>query len=227
MTQSSNISRRRKSALQEGNAEYVAKRAELVSVAAQLFKDNGYQSTTLADIGKIVGLDRATMYYYVGSKEELFRECIKDGVASNISMCEKIAGDANLTPPERLRKVFEQLMQAYEDNYPHMFVYIQEQMHQVTHQSNPWAQEILRQTRRFEKITIDLIKQSIDQGFFRKDVSPTLAANALFGMFNWTHRWHRPNGAVKAADISKAFCDIFFAGMDRRPARGRASSASR
>ena len=70
MTKVSNISRRRRSAQSDGGADYVAKRTELLRIAARLFKEQGYQSTRLVDIAKEAGLDRATVYYYVGSKEE-------------------------------------------------------------------------------------------------------------------------------------------------------------
>ena len=79
MTQSSNISRRRKSALEDGSSDYLAKRAELVEIAGRQFKNNGFRATTLAEIGHKAGLDRATVYYYFGSKEELFRECLRVG----------------------------------------------------------------------------------------------------------------------------------------------------
>ena len=80
MTKPSNISKRRETALKEGSSDYLAKRAELVEIAAGQFKQSGYRATTLAEIGRKAGLDRATVYYYFGSKEELFREILRTGV---------------------------------------------------------------------------------------------------------------------------------------------------
>src|SRR3546814_105209 len=87
MIKASNISKRRSSALKEGSAEYLAKRAELLAIAANQFKTKGYRSAKLAEIGLKAGLDRATVYYYFGSKEELFRECLRSGVEANIKQC--------------------------------------------------------------------------------------------------------------------------------------------
>ncbi len=80
MNQKSNISRRRKSALNEGGAKYKAKRDKLIRVAADLFKEQGYNTTTLNDIAAHAGLDRASVYYYVGNKEEFFRDAVRGGV---------------------------------------------------------------------------------------------------------------------------------------------------
>src|SRR3546814_5940560 len=120
MAQSSNISRRRKTALEDGSTDYLAKRAELVEIAGRQFKNNGFRATTLAEIGHKAGLDRATVYYYFGSKEELFRECLRVGVDDNINECERIANDPVLTTAERMRVVIKQTMSPYDQHYPHI-----------------------------------------------------------------------------------------------------------
>src|SRR3546814_11519379 len=118
MIKASNISKRRSSALKEGSAEYLAKRAELLAIAANQFKTKGYRSAKLAEIGLKAGLDRATVYYYFGSKEELFRECLRSGVEANIKQCVRIFEESSRTASERLKDIMEQLMRAYSDNFP-------------------------------------------------------------------------------------------------------------
>ncbi len=213
MGQSSNISRRRQSALQEGSADYLAKRAELVEIAGRQFKAHGFKATTLAEIGHKAGLDRATVYYYFGSKEELFRECVRLGVDANIARCDAIFADKSRSAAERLRAVIQQLMSAYDHYYPHMYVYIQEEMSRITGEKSVWAQRILSQTRTFERIVLGLVSELIESGEMRKDIPVTVAANAIFGMLNWTHRWYQPGGAHPADQVSAAFADIFFEGM--------------
>ncbi len=213
MGQSSNISRRRASALEEGSADYLAKRAELVEIAGKQFKANGFKATTLSEIGRKVGLDRATVYYYFGSKEELFRECVRVGVEANISECERIFADKVRPASERLRAIIQQLMAAYDQYYPHLYVYIQEEMSRITGEQSVWAQRIASQTRTFERIVFSLVSEQIERGEMRRDIPVKVAANAIFGMLNWTHRWYQPGGSVPADQISAAFADIFFDGM--------------
>ena len=216
MGQSSNISRRRASALEEGSSDYLAKRDELVEIAGRQFKAHGFKATTLAEIGRKVGLDRATVYYYFGSKEELFRECVRVGVEANISECERIFADKARPASERLRAIIQQLMAAYDHYYPHMYVYIQEEMNRITGEQSVWAQRIASQTRTFERIVLSLVSELIERGEMRGDIPVTVAANAIFGMLNWTHRWYQPGGSVPADQISAAFADIFFDGMKAR-----------
>jgi hypothetical protein len=58
-----------------------------------------------------------------------------------------------------------------------------------------------------------LIKQAIKEGRFGHELRPELAANALFGMVNWTHRWFKPSDRLTALDISDTFWAIFADGM--------------
>ena len=216
MVKASNISKRRESALKEGSADYLAKRDELVRIAAQQFKQSGYRATTLAEIGHKAGLDRATVYYYFGSKEELFREILRTGVDQNIRECVKISQNDKLDSLEKLQAIVQQLMKAYDEHYPHMYVYIQEEMDRIASEKSVWAQELAGQTRKLEKIVMGLISETIAAGKMRDDIPVSIAANAIFGMLNWTHRWYQPGGAHSADEVSRSFAKIFLDGMKPR-----------
>ncbi len=209
----SNISRRRRSAQVDGSADYAAKRAELLKIAAGLFKEQGFQATKLADIAQAAGLDRATVYYYVGSKEELFQETVESVLDANIAAADALAGDPSLRAIERLHGIFVTLMTSYEEEYPATFVYIQEQMHQVQAQETAWAQEILKKTRSFDQMLLGFIREAISEGDLRNDIPARLVENALFGMLNWTHRWFVPGRGMTGRQVAEAFWTIFTSGM--------------
>lgn len=213
MSKVSNVSRRRRSALTKGGADYTAKREELVRIAAKLFKEQGYQSTKLLDIAQAAGLDRATVYYYVGSKEELFREAVEGVLDANLAEAQRLLEDASLSWADRLHAIYVRLMVSYEENYPATFVYIQEQMHQVGSEETVWAQEIMKKTRRFDQMLLGFIREAIASGELRSDIPPRLVEHALFGMLNWTHRWFTPGGPMTGLDIADAFWSIFMNGM--------------
>jgi AcrR family transcriptional regulator len=217
VTKVSNISRRRSSAKLDGSADYTAKREELVRIAARLFKEMGFQSTTLADIAREAGLDRATVYYYVGSKEELFRETVDGVLETNMREAERLIADPSLTWLTRLHAIFVKLMISYEENYPATFVYIQEQMHQIANEETAWAQETLKKTRRYDEMLMMCIREAIADGELRPDIPPRLVENALFGMLNWTHRWFTPGGSMSGQAVAEAFWSIFIGGMQRQP----------
>ena len=221
MTQLSNISRRRQSARSDGSADYAAKREELVQIAARLFKENGFQPTRIADIANAAGMDRATVYYYIGSKEELFRELIEDVLTGAMADGERLMADPSLSWLERLHAIFVLLMVSYERNYPATFVYIQERMHQIQTEKTDWAQAIIVKARAFDQILLTFIKEAIDNGELRNDIPPRIVENALFGMLNWTHRWFVPGRGLTGEQVAEDFWLIFFGGM--KPSRPKQS----
>ena len=139
-------------------------------VAAKLFAEQGYHSTKLADIARAVGLDRATIYYYAGSKEELFHEAVEGVLSAAIHAATELKSNPSLRSIERLHAIFVALMVSYEENYPATFVYIQEQMHQLGSQETAWAQEIMKKTRAFDKMLLDFIRGAMDEGDLRNDI---------------------------------------------------------
>jgi AcrR family transcriptional regulator len=215
MKERSKISSRRKSILAGGKAKYKNTRDEIVKAASNVFRQKGYKSTTLTDIAEEAGVERATLYYYVGGKEELFREAVQDVVDKNAAEALRVSRDSSLTPGEKLEYLVHWLMSSYEEHYPHLYVYIQEEMHQVTGDTSEWGKNMVKHTKRWEAIVIKLIEEGIEQGEFRSDVPPLLLANSLFGMFNWTHRWFKP-GKRSAKEIATAFCKVFFQGVQVR-----------
>lgn len=49
------------------------RRSELIATAQQLFYSKGYESTSVSDIVKAVGVAQGTFYYYFDSKTEMRR----------------------------------------------------------------------------------------------------------------------------------------------------------
>ena len=211
--QPSRISRRRSAALAEGGRDYNARRHELIRIAADVFRAKGYAASTLLDIANELGTDRASLYYYVGSKEELFQACISQAVGANIARAREIAA-AGLTPRERLIQLIELLINSQVEHYPYLYVYIQEDMRQVAGEEAAWAIDMVEQTRRFERYFTEAIADGALAGVFRPDLSTTLIANTLFGMTQWTHRWFVPGGKYTAQDLIDTFVTIFFSGVD-------------
>src|ERR1041384_2696006 len=48
-------------------------RERILDSAEQLFAEKGYEETSLADVGRLAGVSRATPGYFYGSKAELHR----------------------------------------------------------------------------------------------------------------------------------------------------------
>lgn len=59
-----------------------SRRAELVRTAARLFRDQGYERTTVRDLGNAVGLQSGSLFYHFRTKEEILVAVMALGITS-------------------------------------------------------------------------------------------------------------------------------------------------
>jgi AcrR family transcriptional regulator len=206
----SGIDARRKAALKEGSAGYLARREEIIRVAANVFRQRGFESATLLDVANTLGTDRASLYYYVGSKEELLQEIVRHALKNVVDVAETIKRSRKSTP-EKIKALIESMVGNYVDNYPHMSIYT-EDLGRIARQDSKWAVDVIDQTRRYEAVVRAVLAKGQRDATLRADVPLDLAVLSLFGMINWMHRWYRPELEYDAAQIANTFTQIFLDG---------------
>jgi AcrR family transcriptional regulator len=210
----SNIARRRAAARGSGSAEYLERRREMVLAASGVFKERGFRGTTLKQVAEAMGVDRASLYYYVSSKEELFQEIVSEAVMINLRTAREIRDD-NAPAPEKLRRLIESLMDSYAEFYPVFYVLIQENLAHVAPERGAWAQRMRRVNREYEQIVTGIIEEGQREGILRDTAPAWFLAYGLIGMVGWTNRWFNPaDSPVDAHEIGSAFADILLVGLE-------------
>lgn len=72
------------------------KKKEILKAASNCFAHYGYDKTTLDDIGRMVGLNKASLYHYCKNKESIFTEVIfleaEEFINNLLSEVEKVDG---------------------------------------------------------------------------------------------------------------------------------------
>ena len=209
----SNIARRRAAARDDGRTGYVDRRRGIVTAAAGVFKERGFRGTTLSHIAEAMGSDRASLYYYVGSKEEVFHEIVSDAVHLNLATASAIR-DGDGSAPDKLRRLINGLMVSYAEYYPVLYVLIQENLNHVGPEDTEWAEEMKRVNREYERVLIDIIQAGQDEGTLRASAPAWLLAYGMIGMVAWSNRWFNPNDSPVGADeIGAVFADTLLAGL--------------
>lgn len=209
----SGIGRRRAAARDEGSPAYQERRAEIVRAAAGLFQKNGFRGTKLSDIGEALNLDRASLYYYIGNKEELFHEVVGGAVEANVTAAEQILHGPG-TAPEKLRTLITGLMVSYAENYPFLYVYIQENLSTVSPDRSAWSREMRRLNKRYENAVVAIVQAGLDEGTLRTGTPAWVVAYGIIGMVAWSNRWFNPNeSAVPAEEIGAAYARALLEGL--------------
>lgn len=215
----SGIGQRRAAAQADGGAAYQERRREIVNAAAEVFRDKGLRGTSLNDVAERLSTDRASLYYYVGSKDELFHEVVHEAAEANVRAAEEIvAGDA--PAPEKLRALVKSTMASYGRHFPFLFVYIQENLSQVPNPKTEWSKKAKTINKRYDAAIVAMIQQGLDEGSIMPVASARVLAYGIIGMMNWTHRWFKHDDALSAEEIGESYAQMVLGGLaTRRPRR--------
>jgi TetR/AcrR family transcriptional regulator, cholesterol catabolism regulator len=209
----SDIGRRRGKALKKGSETYQERRNEIAKAAAQVFNEKGYSNTNLADIAEAMGMDRATLYYYVSNKQELFDEVVREASERNIAAAEAARFSAD-PPLEKLRTVVTELMTSYAATYPLLYVYLRENLSHVDPERTEWSKYMRNLSHRFEDAVIAIVQEGIDDGTIRPLASARVLAFGVIGMVGWTNRWFVPDRSPESAEvIGNAFAEMALKGL--------------
>ncbi|MEU0482583.1 TetR/AcrR family transcriptional regulator [Streptosporangium sp. NPDC006013] len=211
---SSQIGRRRQAALSGGRDGYKERRKKLIDAAASVFREKGYGAASLGDVANALGTDRASLYYYVSSKEELFHAVVFQAAEDNVVRAEAIR-DGDLPVARKLAALVRELMLSYEKHYPYLFVYIQEKMSMFgpEEEGSEWTADMWDLNRRYEDVVLAVVQQGLDEGVFKALATPRVLSYGVIGMVNWSHRWFRPEGSVTAREVGDAFAEIVLKGL--------------
>jgi acetyl esterase len=219
----SNIGRRRAAAAEGRRENYHDRRAEIVDAAVVLFRERGYRRTSLSDIAEAIGTERASLYYYFSSKEEILNEAVTPVVLRNTAVVEELR-DSLEPVPQKLRALIVGLLTSYAEHFPLLFLYLEENLSHVAKSREGWAAEMQAVNRRYAAALEAIIQEGIADGSLRALADPRILANGLMGTVSWTHRWFNPqHSSTDAASIGEAYADLLLGGLvtgDDAPAHG-------
>lgn len=200
----SDIARRRMERRLASGRKSDARWREVLDGAARVFQRLGYPQTTLEDIAAEVGINRATLYYYVGTKEELLVSLLHKPIEAMRERLEEIVG-RDLSARDKLAEALRSYVSAMQER-PELFIFVGENIHKVM--SGQEAEDIQRNADRWGRLLADVIAEGAKAGEFRDDLDPQVATLGIVGMFNWTYRWFDPAGPKRLAEFGETFIDM-------------------
>lgn len=213
--QDSDIARRRMERRLASGRKSDARWQEILDGAARVFQERGYPQATLEDVANEVGINRATLYYYVGTKEELLVSLLHQPIEAMRAGLEEIVA-RDLPAPEKLAEALRAYVSAMARR-PELFIFVGENIHKVM--AGREAADIQQNADRWGRLLASVIAEGARAGDFRDDIDPQLATLAISGMFNWIYRWYNPGGSRSLPELGEVFIDMALASLSPAAAR--------
>jgi AcrR family transcriptional regulator len=194
-----------------------SRRHQLVRASARLFREKGYDATSVRDIARATGMQSGSWVYHFATKQDILTAVMEQGLLDALARIEAVA--ARDLPP---RRKFAALVRAHLDtilapgqDFVPVLLYEWRSL-------EPGArQRVLVPLQRYEQIwgdAIHAVQRSGDwQGESRID------RLLLFGALNWMARWYSPDKSLGIEALARE-CVRFFL---RTPAPARFTSAPR
>jgi AcrR family transcriptional regulator len=183
-------------------------REDILDAAAQIFRQKGFHATSMQDIADLVGLQKASLYHHIASKQEILLALLDQALDLLIEDLAEVAS-SDRPPSEKLRQAIHTYVRRLSDHADLAAVLLLEYRYL---DDELLARHIERRDR-FESIWRGLLAEGIDQGDFRR-ISPAVAGFALLGIQNWMITWYRPSGSLEPDQIADLFAEVYLEGVD-------------
>lgn len=185
------------------------KQEEILRAASQLFEQKGYAATSVQDIADRVGLQKASLYYYVDSKEEILFRIAREAINAFNDELERIV-NMGQSPSETLRRAIAAHLEAVANNREVMTVFLRE-----SYALPAEKQEIIhKESDRYTRLMQDIVVRGMAAGEFRP-VDTTMVVMAILGACNWFYRWYDPQGRLSPQGIAAIFADLILTGLQK------------
>jgi AcrR family transcriptional regulator len=175
--------------------EDAGRRAQLVRESARLFREKGYDATSVRDIAAATGLQSGSWVYHFRTKQDILAAVMEEGLQQALERIEAIARE-QLAPREHFRALLrthlDTLLGPGQDFIP-VLLY---EWRSLESQQRP---RVVALQKRYEAVWEEVITQLQRSGDW---ALPTRVDRLLmFGALNWIAHWYRPRGALDVVQL--------------------------
>jgi len=185
--------------------ERSTRKQQIEEQATALFKTKGYTASGMRDLAQILGIEAASLYSHIKSKEEILQKiCFKMADAFFLAI-EQVDESS---PEQQLSAAIKAHFKVISENIDASAVFFNE----WRHLSEPHLTEFLAMRTRYEQYFIEIIHQGIKCRLFRP-IDEKFAMMIILSSINWTHRWYRPTGNMSVDEIGDHLYELLINGL--------------
>lgn len=185
----------------------INKRQIILDEAAKLFKLKGFGGTSMRDLAGEVGMEAASMYNHIKSKDEILEHLcfhVSNTYIVQLAEVERMPG----TNGEKLRELLRR----------HINLMLEDGA-AVSVANNDWKyltdgklEQFKAARKQYEKGFAALIESGIAAGEFQP-VNASVALFTILSAVRWVELWYRPGRGVTAQELEEDIMTILLNGL--------------
>jgi AcrR family transcriptional regulator len=186
------VKKARRKAAQNGN-----RRGDLLRVCARLFREKGFDGTSIRDISHAAGMHSGSPFYHFKTKQEMLVAVMGQGLEEGLRHLEAVAA-LKLPPAEKFRKLVRAHLETLCGD-GHDFIPVMLYDWRSLTPAN--RRGVISLKDRYDALWQKVTDELQAEGIMRGDAQ--LARLFTFGVLNWTARWYRAGGRKSLDEIAE------------------------
>ena len=175
------------------------RRADLIRVAARLFREKGFDGTTIRDIAHAVGMRSGSPFYHFANKHELLMAVMEEGLRLGLNRTEEALAEASLPAAERLHRLVRTHYGILHDTGSD---FIPVMLYDWRSLPSQYKRRIIELKDRYDAIWQRTLDDLHAQGMLRADAK--LARLMILGAINFSATWYRAKPrSAKRVDLDE------------------------
>ncbi len=181
----------------------------ILKTAARLFREKGFGGSSMRDLAEQVGMEAASLYYHIGSKDEILEKICFDIACTYISHLDEIEqSEENYL--DKLKSLIRLHVRMMITNGPEVSV----TNHDWKYLNNPKLSEFKELRKRYENRLEVLVENGIDAGELA-EVNPAIAVYTMLSSLRWIEFWWKPQRGISAKELENSIITILLNGLEK------------
>ncbi|MGQ7274270.1 TetR/AcrR family transcriptional regulator [Marinobacter sp. V034] len=165
-------------------------RGRLLREAARLFRDKGYERTTVRDLAAAIGIQSGSLFHHFRTKEEILKAVMVETILLNTALMRHAVAEAQ-APVDRLRALVRCELESINGQTGEAMAVLVFEWRSLSVDAQS---DILKLRDVYEKIWLDVLGELKQSGGVNAD--PFIVRRMLTGALSWTVTWYRQDGPI-------------------------------
>ncbi len=188
----------------------ISRKEQIILTAAQLFKQKGYEASSMRDIALVLNIEAASLYHHIKSKEEIL-ELICFSMAQKFLSAIAEVNDIYFNAEEKLRKAILHHVEIITEDINKSAVFLRE-WRSLPENS---LKEFMLLRNQYESEFTHIIENGMQEDIF-ENVDKKFAVLSILSSVNWINEWYQADGKMNAEEIAKKISDFVMGGLRKK-----------
>lgn len=188
----------------------LSRKEQVIRSAAELFREKGYAASSMRDLAQKLGIEAASLYSHIKSKEEILQQLCFD-MATEFRKSLTEVEKKNVTATEKLRLGIIGHIQVMAKDLTASAVF----MNEHRHLSQPFLNDFLLLRINYINRFKAIIEDGTSKGEFKETIDKKLAVMTLFSSLNWMPMWYDPQSKIDPQNLGQQLADMLVNGLKK------------